>query len=293
VTLCSLTAEPCGKFDRASLAANFKGYWGFVWFLESLINLVVSYEDMKRILVFAFVFMLLFATLISAKVVEIKNDGPFTKVKIIHEHKPDFAKDKPGKPDNPGKPGSGGEKIRCDSSGDIFLDNSVYYLNPLTIPSYLSQGFVVDSLVSSTEEWDQYVASDLFVDAPELSSEIFYGDAGSVYPFDEKNVVVFGDLDSGTIGVTYLWYWTATGEIADWDMMLNTDYTWGDAEVGDYMDLQNILTHELGHSLGLIDLYNRKRCSEVTMFGYSGYNDIGKRSLEGDDILSLLKVYSA
>jgi hypothetical protein len=250
---------------------------------------------MKKLFAFMFVFILFSATLVSAKVVEIKNEGPFTKVKIIHENQPDFAKpNNQAKPDNPGKPGSDTGRIQCDSSGSIFLNTPEYYFNPSTIPTDLDESLVINALVDSTKTWDDATSKELFIDAPKDGSGIYYGDAGLVYPFDENNVVMFGDLDSGTIGVTYFWYWTATGEIADWDMMLNTDYKWGDANTvsgENIMDLQNILTHELGHSLGLKDLYNRK-CSSMTMFGYSRYNDISKRSLENDDIASLLKVYS-
>ena len=249
---------------------------------------------MKKVLGVMLVFLFLSLTLVSlasAKVVEVKNQGPFTRVKIIHENKPDFVGINPAKPEKPGKPAPGTGRIQCDSSGSIFLNTPEYYLNPLTIPSSLTQNFVVDSLVSSTQEWDKHTSNNLFIDSPTLDNTKYALGKISGYPIDFENVVVFGDLSSGTIGVTYLTWWTATGEIADWDMILNTDYLWGDATLGNYMDLQNILTHELGHSLGLKDLYNRK-CSSMTMFGYSGYNDIGKRSLEQDDILSLLKVYS-
>lgn len=237
-----------------------------------------------------FVFLLLSATLVSltsAKVVEVKQEGPFTRVKIIHENKPDFAKNNPAKPDKPGKPGSDANRISCDSSGSLFLTNPEYYLNPLTIPGTLGVDSAVDSLELSTEEWDQHTAGNLFINSPMLDS---FKSVSFEYP-DFDNVIIFWDLDSGTIGVTNIWYYTSTGEIVDWDMIFNTDYTWGDADLGDYMDFQNIATHELGHSLGLKDLYSRK-CSSMTMFGYSGYNDISKRSLEPDDISSLLKVYS-
>jgi hypothetical protein len=243
---------------------------------------------MKKLFAIMIVLMLLSLTLVSAKVAEIKEDGPFTKVKIIHEKKPDFAKpDKTGKPDKPGKPGPDNGKIRCDSSADWFLNNPDYYLNPLTIPENLTEGEVSSALVASTNEWDQHItSSNLFIDAPIIDETVFA--RGSV---DFKNVVVFGDLGSSTIAVIEFWY-TSSYEIIDWDITLNTDYTWGNADNGNFMDLQNILTHELGHSLGLIDLYNRGQCSTMTMYGYSGYNDILKRTLEGDDISSLLKVYS-
>ena len=74
-------------------------------------------------------------------------------------------------------------------------------------------------------------------------------------------------------------------------MRLNTDYTWGDATIDpSVMDLQNILTHELGHAVGLSDVYN-DACSTVTMYGYSDYGDVAKRSLEQSDITGLQQMY--
>ena len=56
------------------------------------------------------------------------------------------------------------------------------------------------------------------------------------------------------------------------------------------MDLQNIATHELGHSAGMGDLYSGS-CSTQTMFGYSGYGEIIKRDLATGDIQGIRKLY--
>jgi len=74
-------------------------------------------------------------------------------------------------------------------------------------------------------------------------------------------------------------------------MLLNDNYQWGDATVDpSLMDLENIMTHELGHSIGLSDIYTDS-CSSVTMYGYSNYGDVEKRSLENPDILGLQSMY--
>jgi len=80
--------------------------------------------------------------------------------------------------------------------------------------------------------------------------------------------------------------------------MFDTDYTWGNAgltsetELGDtsVMDLQNIATHELGHGVGLADIYS-STCSAVTMYGYSDYGETQKRTLETPDITGLQTLY--
>jgi hypothetical protein len=56
------------------------------------------------------------------------------------------------------------------------------------------------------------------------------------------------------------------------------------------MDVQNIATHELGHSLQLVDLY--KSCnSDLTMFGYAGYGETEKRTLESSDEDGIRYIY--
>ena len=58
------------------------------------------------------------------------------------------------------------------------------------------------------------------------------------------------------------------------------------------MDLENIATHELGHGLGLGDLY-KDACSDVTMFGYSTEGETKKRTLEPADIAGIQELYGA
>ncbi|MBA7689098.1 hypothetical protein ES703_97593 [subsurface metagenome] len=57
------------------------------------------------------------------------------------------------------------------------------------------------------------------------------------------------------------------------------------------MDFGNIATHELGHAVGLDDLYTSK-CSEMTMYGYASYGETKKRTLEAGDITGVQKLYS-
>ncbi len=58
------------------------------------------------------------------------------------------------------------------------------------------------------------------------------------------------------------------------------------------MSIQNIATHEIGNTLILKDLY-RDELSEMTMYGYSVYGDIEKRSLEARDIAGLHELYGS
>ena len=108
---------------------------------------------------------------------------------------------------------------------------------------------------------------------------------------DGKNSYSNGDYPlTGVIAVCRTWR-DSYGNILEYDIMFDTDFTWGDATVtSGVMDLQNIATHEIGHGFGLSDLYLRP-CTEQTMYGYSSEGDIEKRSLESGDILGIQTLY--
>lgn len=162
-----------------------------------------------------------------------------------------------------------------------------YVINPAN-PDGLSEGFVTGAISASAETWDAATSAELFQDAYTVDYAARYG----VQNFE--NAVVFGDHpDSNVIGVTTIWYTPRGRKIVEFDILLNTDFTWGDATSNPLvMDLQNIAAHELGHGVGLDDIYS-DACSEVTMYGYSGYGETQKRTLEQPDMEGLQKLYGA
>ena len=109
---------------------------------------------------------------------------------------------------------------------------------------------------------------------------------------DGENTIAWGNYpQSGVIAVTFIWY-TRTRQILEFDMLFDTDWTWGNVETSGngVMDLQNIATHELGHAVGLSDLYKPTATLE-TMYGYSDYGDTIKRSLYFGDIAGIKSLY--
>jgi hypothetical protein len=57
----------------------------------------------------------------------------------------------------------------------------------------------------------------------------------------------------------------------------------------DVYDLQNVLTHEGGHFFGLADFPN---APSATMYPITAWGELGKRSLEADDVTSLQGLYA-
>jgi len=160
-----------------------------------------------------------------------------------------------------------------------------YTINP-TNPQNLPESFIGKAVFDSAETWDAAATSKELMDGYTIDNTAVYGDQ------NYKNAVTFGNYPTeGVIAVTTTWYNPATKRIVEFDMMFDTDWTWGDALAdSSKMDLQNIATHELGHGVGLADVYDTV-CSEVTMYGYSDYGEIKKRTLEQPDITGLLGLY--
>jgi len=159
-----------------------------------------------------------------------------------------------------------------------------YSINPAN-PQNLSESFIASTITASAETWDAATSKELF-NSPTINYSAQYG----IQNF--QNAIVFGDYpDSGVIGVTSIWYTRLGKRLVEFDILLNTDFQWGDATINaNNMDLQNIAVHELGHGVGLGDIYSTT-CSTVTMFGYSTEGETSKRTLETPDITGLQKLY--
>jgi len=160
-----------------------------------------------------------------------------------------------------------------------------YIINP-TNEDGLSQSFITSAISVSAETWDNATSKELFNNTYAVDYGVQYGVQ------DYKNAIDFGDYSQDdVIAVTSIWYTRIGKKIVEFDIRFDTDFIWGDAGSNpSLMDLQNIATHELGHAVGLNDIYSGS-CSYVTMYGYSTEGDIGKRTLEQPDITGLQTMY--
>ncbi|MFH0751979.1 MAG: matrixin family metalloprotease [archaeon] len=160
-----------------------------------------------------------------------------------------------------------------------------YVVNPANTYG-LSEEFVMNTFATSAETWDDVTLAEIFSNTAGVDYSAQYGVQ------DYQNSVEFGEYGaSNVIAVTSVWYTRVGKQIVEFDMLFNTAFAWGDATVdSSLMDFQNIATHELGHAVGLSDLYTDS-CSAVTMYGYSNYGDVAKRTLEQPDVTGLQSMY--
>lgn len=113
---------------------------------------------------------------------------------------------------------------------------------------------------------------------------------------DYENIVTWGKLGPGTIGVTYIRYNAATKLVVDVDTVFNSRYPWyvftatSDCISSPVAyDIQDIATHEFGHWIGLDDLYSGDD-KDLTMYGYGAGGELKKRTLERGDIAGATQV---
>ena len=185
---------------------------------------------------------------------------------------------KGGKPGKPDKPKGGGEKLWYSYGGIHWADDKL----PITYVVDDDLNFGIIEL--SFEIWDIETTTELFNDGA-IEEEVTAGVR------DDVNGISYGNYPSaGAIAVTYIWYYGDTGEIIEVDTLFDTDYAWSTSGEADTMDLQNIATHEFGHWLVLDDLY-MKPARKQTMYGYSGYGETMKSSLESGDIAGIEEIY--
>jgi len=198
----------------------------------------------------------------------------------------------------PGAPGDNAKPPKDDDGTYKTLGKGVVWktfnielaINPFG--SKLSDTDVLTAISAGAAQWDTNTDTDLFgAIAIDDTADFDYD------TIDGSNDIVFGAIsDSQIIAVTYTWGYfggpPAGREIVEFDIMFNTYYTWGDADISgdDVVDVWNIAVHEIGHGLGLADLYNDADDQE-TMYGYSGYGELIKRDLYKGDIAGIQSLY--
>ena len=164
----------------------------------------------------------------------------------------------------------------------------------------LSSAFVLDNLTADILKWedaaDGTVGSGVGVNIlgnGSVTAATLIADTSSP---DNQNEVYFSDVGSpGAIAVTIVWGIfsgpPSQRKLVEWDMVFDeVDYDWSSIGAAGLMDFENIATHELGHSVGMTDLYTLT-CSEETMYGYADFGETKKRTLEAGDIAGVSSLY--
>lgn len=223
---------------------------------------------------------------------------PNLKVKV-HVYKQD------ARGNNGQKPGSGGGPLvlKCNLS-DLDSDSVVpsagwrlptsspvtYRLN-LSVPGNVDSGNLGTIAQRAFSSWSEASNGQVsFVRGNDTSVARAQNDG--------QNIVAWGRTSGTALAVTYTWYNTQTKVAVETDTIFNSKFAWAwsDEELNpncayeNAYDAQNILAHELGHWMGLGDIYTSEY-TDNTMYGYGSKTEVKKNTLTSGDIAGVMAIY--
>ena len=175
------------------------------------------------------------------------------------------------------------------ASGAKWKTTENYMVDP-TNSEGLSASFLSSNIASNIQKWENTVGINII--GNEITNTV---DGADTISPDGKNEIMFGSIDGDAIAVTIVWGVFSgpprNRQLVEWDQVYDqVDFEWSSSGEPGKMDFENIATHELGHTMGLADLYTSE-CLEETMYGYGVEGETKKSSLESGDITGMNKLY--
>jgi len=230
---------------------------------------------------------------------------PELKLKVfVHEPKTD----QPAKNNNHGKPAPSTPQEICASTTTLDPDstsmvagagwtmpaNWIYRLNLNSVPSEVGSANLPTIANNSFNQWTSAINNLVTI---ERGADTNINKA----QLDGQNIIAWGRTSGTALAVSYIWYNTGTGELVEVDTIMNQKFTWYWSDpnnwptsqtcaYSDVYDAQNILTHELGHTVGLDDEYESSYINN-TMYGYGSKGETKKNTLTTGDKNSALTLY--
>lgn len=175
------------------------------------------------------------------------------------------------------------------STGWKLPSNWTYNLNPSSVPSSVGGSNLATIVSNGFADWTAAANNKVaFTQGPNTSV--------ARQAYDQKNVIAWGRTSGSALGVTYVRYYTSTGQVVDVDTIMNKKFAWKwsnsntCAESTAY-DAENIMNHELGHWLGLDDMYTADY-TDNTMYGYGSKGEVKKNTLTTGDIAGTAAIYN-
>ena len=166
-----------------------------------------------------------------------------------------------------------------------WLEMPIEYVIAPDNDAELDEDGAIYSIVSSGSAWNAVEGADVDL---HFSGSVDH----ATFEFDETNAVLFRSdwgLDPDMLAMTSVWS-TPEGEALAFDLEINTrDHGWSLKGEDGMADLQNTVTHEFGHALGLGHLVD---APDATMYPSAPKGETTKRDLETVDINATLRAYS-
>lgn len=220
-------------------------------------------------------------------------DHPGVRVRVfVHEPRP--AKPSTGSATSPVLvfvcPSDNPSSAVVPPTGWHLPSNWTYTLNTASVPSSVGSANLPTIASNAFSQWTSALGGKVNITRTPFDTTV------NRASFDGIHVIAWGRTSGTALGVTYTWYYTATHEVAEVDTIMNQKFPWywnaanpACTDANSY-DAQDILTHELGHWMGLNDTYDAI-FSNNTMFGYGSKGEIKKDTLTTGDINGVKAIY--
>ena len=164
-----------------------------------------------------------------------------------------------------------------------------YHINTSTLPHYLDVSNVVEVIQHSFATWQNVSTAYLSFRYAGTTDDT---SRGYTIGGTNHNAIIFEtkdwEHDEDMLAVTQSTYNPKTGEIIDTDIYINgVHFMWTTSDLVVHTDLQNMLTHEIGHFAGL----DHSEHLDATMFAQTTPRELEKRTLHSDDESGLQFLY--
>jgi Matrixin len=109
-----------------------------------------------------------------------------------------------------------------------------------------------------------------------------------------KNTIQWASIDGpgNVVAATSFCYFLATKEIVGFTMTIDKDESWSIGSTPTTLDVQNTVTHEFGHAVGLGHVHApQDGC--LTMYPFVAFGEIQKRTLGLGDKLGMQTLYNS
>lgn len=169
--------------------------------------------------------------------------------------------------------------------------NVTYRLNTSSVPSSVKSSNLASISANAFSAWQSEVSGKVFFTRESNTSV-------NKSRYDGQNIIAWGKTGASALAVTYTRYYASSGLVVDVDTIFNKSYVWSWTDpssntcslYSNAYDAQDILTHELGHWMGLDDHYDISY-SDNTMYGYGSTGEIKKDTLTTGDKANLNIIY--
>lgn len=176
-----------------------------------------------------------------------------------------------------------------DDEGFVFMGNRHWDTDAFPIP------YEINCYGTSDCTGEYTAVQDAFDNWEDVSScEMAFDYDGTTLDeesYDGTNVVDWEtDEGSNDVGYNHYWYYQGTGEVIESDIVANDKYEFCIGLVSGEYDVENLMTHEVGHYFVLWDLWDPDN-SAKTMYHEVDDCQISRRSLHSGDIAGARYVY--